>query len=251
MTRRPGSATNPSRAWRCCGSPRAEPTRPARRSGGCSARPPTRSTARSCCPPPWKYCWPQDATTRPPESPPSSDPSPPRSAARRCRHAPTTPPRSPRWSPATRQPAPSFRRAWAVWERLGWRYEIARSRMQLGRALRALGDEESAAAEIAAARRGFAELGAGTGEREAAALISAPAYPAGLTAREAEVLRHVAAGKTNPEIARELYLSDKTIARHLSNIFTKLGGTSRTAAAAFAYEHHISPGSAVRRRRPC
>lgn len=135
---------------------------------------------------------------------------------------------------------PRLRRARAVWERLGWRYDTARNRMQLGRALRALGDEESAAAEIAAARRGFAELGAGPDEREAAALLSAPAYPAGLTAREVEVLRHVAAGKTNPEIAAELCLSNKTIARHLSNIFAKLDITSRTAAAAFAYEHHIS-----------
>ena len=135
---------------------------------------------------------------------------------------------------------PRLRRARAVWERLGWRYDTARSRTQLGRALRALGDEESATAEIAAARRGFAELGAWPDEREAAALITAPAYPAGLTAREVEILRHVAAGKTNPEIAAELYLSDKTIARHLSNIFTKLDVTSRTAAAAFAYQHHIS-----------
>ena len=71
-------------------------------------------------------------------------------------------------------------------------------------------------------------------------MLIGPAYPRGLTAREAEVLRLVAAGKTNPQIAAELYLSDKTIARHLSNIFTKLNVTSRTAAAAFAYEHHIT-----------
>ena len=75
---------------------------------------------------------------------------------------------------------PLLRRARAVWERLGGRYETARCRMQLGRALRALGD-----------------LGAAPAEREAAALIG-PAHPGGLTAREAEVLRLVAAGKTNP-----------------------------------------------------
>ena len=134
---------------------------------------------------------------------------------------------------------PLLRRARAVWERLGGRYETARCRMQLGRALRALGDHESAITELAAARSSFAELGATPAEREAAALIG-PAHPGGLTAREAEVLRLVAAGKTNPQIAAELYLSDKTIARHLSNIFTKLKVTSRTAAAAFAYQHHIT-----------
>jgi DNA-binding NarL/FixJ family response regulator len=93
--------------------------------------------------------------------------------------------------------------------------------------------------ELAAARRGLAELGAAPAEREAAALIT-PTYPGGLTAREAEVLRLVAAGRTNPEIAALLVLSEKTVARHLSNIFGKLDVTSRTAAAAFAFEHHIT-----------
>jgi DNA-binding NarL/FixJ family response regulator len=65
------------------------------------------------------------------------------------------------------------------------------------------------------------------------------AYPGGFTAREVEVLRLVAAGKTNPEIATLLFLSEKTVARHLSNIFTKLDVTSRTGAAAFAFEHHM------------
>jgi ATP/maltotriose-dependent transcriptional regulator MalT len=134
---------------------------------------------------------------------------------------------------------PLLRQARAVWERLGGRYETARCRVQLGRALRALGDEESAVTELAAARRTFAELGAAPAEWEAARLIT-PTYPSGLTAREAEVLRLVAAGKSNPDIAAQLFLSEKTVARHLSNIFTKLDVTSRTAAAAFAYEHHIT-----------
>jgi DNA-binding NarL/FixJ family response regulator len=133
---------------------------------------------------------------------------------------------------------PLLRRARAAWERLSGRYEAARSRMLLGRALRALGDDDSAATELAAAQRSFAELGAAPAEREAATL-NAPTYPGGLTAREVEVLRLVAAGKTNPEIAGLLVLSEKTVARHLSNIFTKLGVTSRTAAAAFAFEHNI------------
>lgn len=132
-----------------------------------------------------------------------------------------------------------LRRARAVWERLGGRYETARCCLLLGRALRALGDEQSGVTELAAARRSFAELGAAPAEREAAVLIT-PVYPSGLTAREVEVLRLVAAGKSNPEIAALLFLSQKTIARHLSNIFTKLDVNSRTAAAAFAYEHHIT-----------
>lgn len=134
---------------------------------------------------------------------------------------------------------PLLRQARAAWERLGGRYETARCRAQLGRALRTLGDDESAVTELAVARRSFAELGATPAEREAATLIT-PTYPSGLTAREAEVLRLVAAGKTNPDIAAQLFLSEKTVARHLSNIFTKLDVTSRTAAAAFAYQHHIT-----------
>ena len=66
-----------------------------------------------------------------------------------------------------------------------------------------------------------------------------PALPAGLTEREAEVLRLIAAGRTNNEMALELCLSAKTVSRHLSNIFTKIGVTSRSAATAFAFEHEL------------
>jgi ATP/maltotriose-dependent transcriptional regulator MalT len=131
-----------------------------------------------------------------------------------------------------------LRAAIAVWERLAARYEVAQCRVLLGRALRGVGDEESALTELAAAQRSLAELGAAPAEHEAAALIT-PACPGGLTLREVEVLRLVAAGRTNPEIAKALFLSEKTVARHLSNIFTKLDVTSRTAAAAFAFEHHL------------
>jgi DNA-binding CsgD family transcriptional regulator len=133
---------------------------------------------------------------------------------------------------------PLLRRERAVWERLGARYDIARCRVLLGRTLRALGDEETALNELTAARRELAALGARPAEQEAAALIHG-ALPRGLTEREVEVLRLVAAGKTNPEIAKLLVLSEKTVSRHLSNIFTKLDVTTRTAAAAFAYEHHL------------
>jgi DNA-binding NarL/FixJ family response regulator len=107
-----------------------------------------------------------------------------------------------------------------------------------GRALRALGDPGSAQVELAAAHQSFADLGAIQAEREAASLIS-PSRPGGLTEREVEVLRLVASGRTNPEIAAVLYLSEKTVARHLSNIFAKVDVSSRTAAAAYAFEHHL------------
>ena len=60
--------------------------------------------------------------------------------------------------------------------------------------------------------------------------------PAGLTPREVEVVRLIAAGKSNRGIATELVLSEKTVARHLSNIFAKVGATSRAGVAAFAYD---------------
>jgi DNA-binding CsgD family transcriptional regulator len=133
---------------------------------------------------------------------------------------------------------PRLRRARGVWERLGARYDTALCRMLVGRALRALGDEESAVTELSAAQRTLAELGARPAQQEAAALIR-PTFPAGLTGREVEVLRLVAVGKTNTQIAAELFLSEKTVSRHLSNIFTKIDVASRTAAAAFAYEHRL------------
>jgi DNA-binding CsgD family transcriptional regulator len=133
---------------------------------------------------------------------------------------------------------PLVRRALSVWERLGARYDVARCRVVLGRALRALGDEESAVTELSAARRAFADLGARPAEREVDAVLRR-ALPFGLTLREVEVLRLVAAGRTNSEIAALLVLSEKTVGRHLSNIFNKIDVTTRTAAAAFAYEHQL------------
>lgn len=76
-------------------------------------------------------------------------------------------------------------------------------------------------------------------EREAAALLGQTEVPSGLGPREVEVLRLVAAGRSNPEMAAEPILSEKTVARHLSNVFSKLEVGSRTAAAAFAYEHRL------------
>ena len=104
--------------------------------------------------------------------------------------------------------------------------------------MRGLGDEASAVAELEQARRAFGALGAVPLEREAGALLKTSA-PSGLSTREVEVLRLVAAGRSNAEIAAALVLSEKTVARHLSNIFTKIDVGSRTAAAAFAFEHDL------------
>jgi len=113
--------------------------------------------------------------------------------------------------------------------------------VQIGLACRALGDEETARLELEAAETTFAELGAHPDVARARSLhAGAGSFDAhGLTARELEVLRLVATGKSNKEIAGELVLSERTIERHVSNIFTKLRVGSRTAATAYAYEHSL------------
>ena len=165
---------------------------------------------------------------RPGRWPRSSARSPTPSDVRRCRRWRRTPPAGSSSTPAT-PPArcPTCARRSALWNGMGCPYEAARVKVQIGRALRTLGDEESAMSELAAARRTFVELGAGPADEEAARLLTPAALPDGLTAREAEVLRLVASGKSNSQIAAELVLSEKTVARHLSNIFTKLGRRTR------------------------
>lgn len=134
---------------------------------------------------------------------------------------------------------PELRAAWRHWYDLGARYEAARTRLELARACLAAGDEDSARIEIEAAAVGLAELDAGPLLAEAEALLDQGRRPDGLTAREVEVLRLVAVGKSNPAIAAELFLSEKTVSRHLSNIFVKIDVASRTAAAAYAFEHRL------------
>ncbi len=135
----------------------------------------------------------------------------------------------------------ALRRAWTAWQELEVPYEAARVRVLIGLACRQLGDEESAEMELDAAHWIFGRLGAVPDLARAQSLSGKPAAkPAGgLTARELEVLRLVAAGKTNRVIAADLFLSEKTVARHVSNIFTKLGLSSRAAATAYAYEHDL------------
>ena len=134
-----------------------------------------------------------------------------------------------------------LRQAEQAWRALGAPYEAARVGVLLGLACRALGDEEAARLELDAARDAFAQVGA---EPDVARIESlsggaAPPDTHGLTARELEVLRLVAAGKSNREISTELTISEYTVARHLQNIYAKLGVPSRTAASAFAFAHDL------------
>jgi DNA-binding NarL/FixJ family response regulator len=135
----------------------------------------------------------------------------------------------------------SLRQAWTAWQEIDAPYEAARVRVLTGLACRALGDKDTADMELDAAQRTFEQLGAAPAAAHVGALArtTSPKGGGGLTAREIEVLRLVASGKTNRAIATELVLSEKTVARHMSNIFTKLGLASRAAATAYAYEHHL------------
>ncbi len=133
-----------------------------------------------------------------------------------------------------------LRKASEVWQELQAPYEMARVRVLVALACRALDDEETAALELEAARQLFEELGAAPDVARVDS-ITQPARPKthGLSSREVAVLRLVAAGKSNRDIASELSISEHTVARHLQNIFTKLGVSSRTAASAFAYQNRL------------
>ena len=135
----------------------------------------------------------------------------------------------------------ALRHASRLWQELDAPYEVARVRVLVGLACRALGDDDVATMELGAARAVFEQLAAAPDLAQLDSLIGGapPQDEHGLSKREVEVLRLVAAGKSNREIATELVLSEHTVARHLQNIFTKLGVSSRTAAAAFAYEHQL------------
>jgi DNA-binding CsgD family transcriptional regulator len=134
----------------------------------------------------------------------------------------------------------ALRRAWIAWQELEAPYEAARLRMLIGVACRALEDEESAAMEFDAAGRVFRQLGAAPDLARLEALSrQTTATAGGLTVREVEILRLVAAGKSNREIAASLFISDHTVRRHLQNIFAKLGVPSRAAATAFAFQHNL------------
>jgi DNA-binding CsgD family transcriptional regulator len=133
----------------------------------------------------------------------------------------------------------TLRRAWEAWRDLDAPYEAARVRARTADACRALGDLDCAALEAGAARLVFERLGAAVDLDGLDAPSVGASLPGGLSAREAEVLRLVAAGLTNRAIAAQLTISERTVDRHVSNIFLKLDVSSRAAATAFAYEHGL------------
>jgi DNA-binding NarL/FixJ family response regulator len=137
----------------------------------------------------------------------------------------------------------SLRRALSAWHALEAPYEAARVRVLIGRACAALGDADAASRELDAARAIFERLEAAPDlARIAPPDEDGPAEAAfGLTPRELEVLRLVATGVTNKAIAMHLTVSERTIDRHVSNIFTKLRVTSRAAATAVAYQRQLVP----------
>lgn len=129
---------------------------------------------------------------------------------------------------------PRLRRAWTLWQRVEAPYEAARARLLVAEACRALGDDDAARMELEAARAALETLGA---VLDLEGLEGREAGP--LSPREREVLRLLATGVTNRVIAGRLFLSEKTVARHVSNIFGKLGVQSRAAATSYAYEHGL------------
>ena len=132
-------------------------------------------------------------------------------------------------------------KACEIWREIDAPYEDARTRVLVGVASRQLGDVDTSDFELAAARRTFQRLGAVT---DLARLdeVTWPSTPRGareLTGRELEVLALIATGRTNRAIADALGLSEKTVARHVSNIFMKVGVSSRAAATAYAYRRRL------------
>jgi ATP/maltotriose-dependent transcriptional regulator MalT len=133
-----------------------------------------------------------------------------------------------------------LRRSHETWRGLDAPYEAARTSLLTGLACRQLGDEDTAELEFKGARKSFEELGAAPALSKLMDLTEPKQQAAGgLTGREVEVLSLLASGKTNREIAGDLFISEKTVARHVANIFVKLGVSSRAAATAYAYTHDL------------
>jgi DNA-binding CsgD family transcriptional regulator len=125
------------------------------------------------------------------------------------------------------------------WRGFQARYDGARTRVVVGLARRQLGDDDTAQLELDGARNVFVELGALPDVALLDRLAGSAREDSGLSPREHEVLRLLATGRTNRAIADQLVLSERTVDRHVSNIFAKLGVSSRSAATAYAYENHL------------
>jgi DNA-binding CsgD family transcriptional regulator/tetratricopeptide (TPR) repeat protein len=135
---------------------------------------------------------------------------------------------------------PLLRQAWTIWREIDAPYEAARVRALIGQAYRQLGDRDAAEMEFDAARWVFEQLEAQPDLARLGNLVQpAGKRLGGLSPREFEVLRLVAAGKSNRTIGNELFISERTVERHVSNIFLKLDVSSRAAATAYAYKHKI------------
>lgn len=136
-----------------------------------------------------------------------------------------------------------LRRACGLWEELEAPYEAARTRVLIAQACASLGDADGAALDFEAARWSFEQVGAAPDVARIDELTRAPPQAAdeghSLSRRELEVLRLVASGMTNRDIAARLFISERTVERHVSNIFRKLGVTTRAAATAHAYRHEM------------
>lgn len=113
------------------------------------------------------------------------------------------------------------------------RYEIAQVYEWMALAHQALGDHETAAADTATADNIYTQLGV-----EPVEPCGATA-PGGLTKREVDILRRIAGGATNKQVAEQICISEKTVGRHLANIYAKLGVSSRTAALAWAHDNNL------------
>src|SRR5690606_37215185 len=138
---------------------------------------------------------------------------------------------------------PLRRAAWSDWQRLAAPHHAARTRIALGRASRAAGDEEGAQLEFDAARRALESLGALPDLARLERIAAPAADEAGLSGREREVIALVARGWSNRRIAEHLFLSERTVARHVSNILAKVGAANRAGATAYAFRHGLAAAS--------
>ena len=135
----------------------------------------------------------------------------------------------------------SLGQACGIWRELGMPYEEAQTRLLLAVVCEQRGDQDSRRLEVETARRIFSQLGAEPWLARIAEPVERTSHPrvGPLSEREAQVLRLLAGGKTNRAIANELFISEKTVARHVSNIYDKLGVSSRAGATAWAFQHDV------------